>query len=97
MTDSVAANNAQTGFRVVTTSGRMQTTLMLIRSVAANNGTGISVDGATANLRVGESTITGNTTSWSFTNGGALRSYGDNNIDGNGDGGPPIPTVIGKK
>jgi hypothetical protein len=75
----------------------MQTNLMLVRSVAANNGIGLFAgDSSLVTLRVGQSTITGNTTSWSTT-GGLLRSYGDNSIDGNFDGGPPIPTVIGKK
>jgi len=93
--DSVAANNGGDGFTVSSVSGAAS--LMVVRSVAANNGAGISADGASATLRVGQSAVTGNTTSWSFPNGGTLRSYGDNNIDGNGDGDPAAPTTIAKK
>ena len=93
--DSVAANNGAAGFHVTSLSIGAATSLMVVRSVAANNGTGLSAASAQATLRVGQSTVTGNATSWSVA-GGILRSYGDNNIDGNGDGDPP-PTTIVKK
>ena len=96
VTDTVVANNGRTGFFVISTSGSATTSLMLDRSVAANNGTGLSADGAPATLRVGQSTITGNTFSWSVANSAVLRSYGDNNIDGNGDG-DPAPTTTATK
>ena len=94
--DSVAANNGQHGFFAISTSGQATTSLMVDRSVAANNGTGLSADGVPATLRVGQSTITGNTTSWSVANSAVLRSYADNDIDGNGDG-DPAPTAIATK
>jgi hypothetical protein len=97
--DSVAANNLF-GFSVISAPGHATTNLMVIRSVAANNSTGLSAAtlgaGPTATLRVGQSTVTGNTTSWQALNAAVLRSYGDNNIDGNGDG-DPAPTTIPKK
>jgi len=94
--DSVAAGNFA-GFRAATSPGQATTNLMLVRSVAADNGTGLVADGAAiATLRVGQSTVTGNTQSWHTDSGAVLRSYGDNDIDGNGDGDPPLP-VIGKK
>jgi len=95
--DSVAANNADRGFIVLSDAGHAPTRLMVVRSVSANNGIGLSaVNGATATLRLGQSAVTGNTTSWTVSSGGVLRSYGDNNIDGNGDGDPAI-TVIATK
>jgi len=91
--DSVATNNIN-GFLVQSFS--TPTRLMVIRSVSANNSIGLNATGAAATLRVGQSTLTGNTTSWSVSNSGLLRSYGDNNIDGNNDG-DPTPTAIAKK
>ena len=97
--DSIAANNAD-GFSVATSGP--QASVTVIRSVAAHNnrtvvgGSGLLVNGANAILRVGQSVLTGNGSSWAVVNG-TLQSYGDNNINGNGDGDPAIPTVIAKK
>ncbi len=91
--DSVAANTG-TGFAMNSSSAA--TRLMLIRSVSANNATGLLAIGPAATLRVGQSTLTGNTTSWQAANSATLRSYADNNIDGNADG-DPAPTAIAKK
>jgi len=59
--DSVAANNGDTGFRVAPSGGAIS--LMVVRSVAANNGVGLGAIGANATVRVGQSTVTGNTIS----------------------------------
>ena len=92
--DSVVANNSSNGFRVSSTVSQAAASLMVVRSVAANNGTGLTAGGGlTTTLRVSQSAVTGNTTSWSATGGAVLRSYGDNNIDGNGDGDPAPPTI----
>ena len=93
--DSVTANN-QTGFAVSTTLTTASTTLMLVRSVAANNGVGLSVSGDPANLWLGNSSVHGNTLAWSAPNSGRLFSYGDNNINGNANDGP-LPQVVAKK
>ena len=70
----------------------------MVRSVAAGNLTGVSAASTAANatLRFGESTVTGNANSWTANVSGIVRSYGDNNIDGNADG-DPAPTAIPKK
>jgi hypothetical protein len=94
VTDSVAANNASSGFHVNSTSAA--TSLMVIRSVSANNVTGLIAASANATLRFSQSALTGNTFSWAIGSGAILRSYGDNNIDGNGDG-DPAPTTIALK
>jgi len=94
--DSVAAGNGTVGFFVISDAGRAATSLMVVRSVAANNGFGLAAQGVPATLRVGQSTVTGNTTTF-FTLGGAgLSSYGDNNIAGNGDGDPALGTIVKK-
>jgi Right handed beta helix region len=89
--DSIAAGN-DTGFVVNSTSAA--TSLMLIRSVSANNRLGVATSGtAIARMRIGESTITGNAFSWGAFTGSLLRSYGNNNINGNDDGDPAIPLI----
>jgi len=95
VTDSVSANNAG-GVTVSSSPFGGATNVTVIRSALADNGVGLTASDARATLRVGQSTITGNRLSWQ-NNGSNLRSYGDNNIDGNGDGDPAIPTVIAKK
>jgi hypothetical protein len=94
--DSVAANNGGDGIQVVTSTPSSATSLTVVRSVVANNATGLSSQLTNSTLRVGQSTVTGNTVSWSIPGGGVLQSYGDNNINGNGDG-DPAPSTIAKK
>ena len=53
---------------------------MLTRVVAMNNGTGLLESGASAQLRVGQSEITGNGTGV----GGTVLSFGTNQLNGNG-------------
>jgi len=66
-------------------------------SVAANNGVGLRNDSIHPfTMRVAQSVVTGNAVSWEAKNQGILLSYGDNKIDGNGDGNP-APSTIGKK
>ena len=96
--DSVADNNFNDGFALNSTPAAGAASLMVIRSVSSNNASGLFVSGANATLRIGQSTLTGNTVnSWVVSASGLLRSYGDNNIDGNADGDPVIPTIIAKK
>src|SRR6266498_1674541 len=51
--DSVAANNAASGFRVFS-GAAAATSLVVVRSVAFKNATGLSATGSTATLRVGQ-------------------------------------------
>jgi hypothetical protein len=57
---------------------------MLFHSVAANNDTGVQAQGASATIRLANSTVTGNANGWAVFTGGIVDSYGDNYIDGNG-------------
>ena len=99
--DSVASNHRNgSGFGLLSFSsvGHASTNVMAIRFVSANNKVGVQVaNAATATLRIGQSTVTGSLIHSWVAGGGILQSYGDNNIDGNADGDPAIPTVIGKK
>jgi len=93
--DALAAKNGTAGF-YASTIGTQPANLMLIRSVAAHNGTGILSE-KNATLRIGQSTVAANAISSRTNTGGILQSYGDNHINSNGDGDPAIPTVIAKK
>ena len=87
--ESVAANNGSSGFNVASSSGQAATSLMVVRSVAANNGAGISANSTASNatVRLSQSTVTGNNSGFQVIGGGgAVLSYSDNNIDGNGAG-----------
>jgi hypothetical protein len=96
--DSIAAKNNSAGFFVhgCTTP---QARLMVIRSIAAHNGTGIGAQCSNATVRIGQSTLTANGFGWQSVFNGLVLSYVDNNIDGNADPGSngPIPNVVTKK
>jgi len=94
--DSIAHGNGGFGYALGAFSGGPPANLTVIRSVSANNQAGLFANGPLGTLRVGQTTIIGNTASWEVMNGGFIRSYGDNNIDGNGDG-DPAPITIAKK
>jgi hypothetical protein len=99
--DSVVSNHRSgSGFGLISFSNgsHAATSVMAIRLVSVHNKVGVQVsNAATATLRLGQSTLMGNTIHSWVSAGGILQSYGDNNIDGNADGDPPIPTVIAKK
>jgi hypothetical protein len=96
VTDSVAAGNVGAGFVAVSGGGDTSARLMLVRSVTANNGTGISASGANATVWVGQTTVNGNMRGWETATDASLKSYGDNNIDGNSLN-EERPTIITKK
>jgi hypothetical protein len=89
--DSAASGNTGNGF-VALAPGRTMN-LMLIESVAANNGTGLAANGADATLWVGQSAVTGNANGWQAINGGAVQSFGTNQIVGNAASQTQIPAV----
>ena len=93
--DSVASGNGAAGFAVSSFVG-FSTNFVITRSVSEGNQTGLFASSSAAFLRVGQSAITGNTVSWAIPNGGTIFSYGDNDMDGNGDASPAL-VVISKK
>jgi len=93
-TESVAAGNTGVGFKV--NSNGTGLSLMLFRSAAVNNDTGISAQGNSATLRIGQSTVTGNANGWTALLGGAVKSYKDNKIDGNNSNQTAPPAISDK-
>jgi hypothetical protein len=95
--DSMVAGSSFNGIVANALAGFGAVQVMADRVTVANNaGVGLRVDGANATLRVANSDVTGNATGSNVTNGGVLRSYGNNHIDGNvADG--PNPTIIPQK
>ena len=96
VTDSVISGHTGYGIHAVTTApgwgGYPSVSVTLDRTAVLNNGRGISVNGAAARVRIGNSTITGNDVALLNINNGAIPSYGTNKLDGNGSG--ESPTVI---
>jgi len=69
---------------VAAQGGASSVAMMINGSTIANNsGIGILASGATARLRVGDTTITGNGTGLSFGGGAIVNTYLDNRLDGN--------------
>ncbi|MDB5069211.1 MAG: hypothetical protein JWM87_322 [Candidatus Eremiobacteraeota bacterium] len=80
--DSVSYGNSGAGINATSTTGAAQ--IMMNRVTTSHNGTfGIRVDGGSAAVRFGYSSITGNGTATSAINGGVLGSYNNNEINGN--------------
>jgi hypothetical protein len=94
VTDSLSVNN---GVGISSSSGSGGTSIIFVRNctIANNTGDGLSASGTGATIRVSRSTITGNGTGWTATAPGVVKSYADNNIDGNTavNTEPPTPLV----
>jgi hypothetical protein len=80
--DSEASNNVGPGVVANSSDGNAPTAVMVRNVVASNNGTGLEAD-TNATLLVAHSVVTGNGTGVNTSVGGAIQSYGDNDIDGN--------------
>jgi len=96
VTDSKAVGNGSTGFHAFSAGGHGVTLMTLIRSVAASNVTGVQASSIISTLRFGRSTVTGNSNSWVAASSAVVQTYGENYINGNGDG-DPLPTTISRK
>jgi hypothetical protein len=83
--------NGSTLSGIVSTTGATGTGIMVMRSTVSNNGTGFQTSGAGANIRVGESLITGNSNATS----GTILSYVTNQVNGNGNDGTFTPISPG--
>jgi hypothetical protein len=69
---------------------------MIERSASVNNQFGIVASNAGATIRIGDSTVSGNTNTGLFNSGGAIVSYGTNKVNGNGTDGVPSSTIAMK-
>lgn len=73
-----------TGISFVVPAGTTNAAMMLLNAVVANNSVvGLTSNGAGASIRVGDTTITGNTLGVSVLGGSAIASYGNNRNIGN--------------
>jgi hypothetical protein len=75
---------------VVATSGPAVTALIERTTVTSSLNVGVAVSGAAATVRIGNSTIYGNVTGVAAFAGATLRSYKNNQINGNLTDGTPI-------
>jgi hypothetical protein len=82
--DTIASNNASTGFAVITFNLSSPVThVSLVRASAVENGGGIDAEGPQSTVRLAQSLVTGNFVGLGQSNGSLLLSYGNNFIDGN--------------
>jgi hypothetical protein len=81
--DSTSAGNAFSGIVALTTAGHGTANVMVSRTTSSSNNTGVQSNGPTSTLRIGSSVITGNNNGALSLNGGALQSYGNNQLNGN--------------
>ena len=90
---SSATGNATNGFIAVGTAvGAAQ--ISLESTVASNNGSnGVRADQAGSTIRLSNTLITNNVGNGLSVNGGAIVSFGNNSVDGNGVNGSPTSTV----
>ncbi|MDB5693696.1 MAG: hypothetical protein JWO81_2759 [Alphaproteobacteria bacterium] len=86
------------GIFVNTPVGTTAAVVLLTNSDVANNSaTGISAAGAVTRIRVGNTSIHGNTTGLSFGGSGIINTYGDNRLNGNGTDGLFTAPAIAKQ
>jgi hypothetical protein len=79
-----------TGVSVTAPAGTTNAGVMIVNSNLDNNSTvGLTTSGAGASVRVGNSTITGNTLGVSVLAGSAIASFGNNRNVGNPTTGAP--------
>ena len=79
--DSSSLSGSQLGIGTVNPAATQSAQIMLARSTVFGNSAGVVANGGT--IRVSATTISGNTTGVVAANGGAVKSYGDNLLDGN--------------
>ncbi len=88
--DSVSAGHGSAGLEV-SESGTGTTAVSVDRTALVNNSFGVSVSGAGATVRIGDSTVSGNSTGFITSSGGVIESYGTNNTAGNVNRGSTTP------
>lgn len=89
--DSVATENSANGFVLAGNATAVE--VNLDHCVSANNEqVGVKAVGATAVMRISNTTVTGNGTGLQAPNGGSIVSFGNNRIAGNSADGAPTST-----
>jgi hypothetical protein len=93
VTRNIASGSVSSGFAIQATSSAVNPTLDSSMS-ACNCGTGVHSGGAMASARVTRSTIADNAVQGLQSPGGAIASFGNNQVaDDAGDNGAAMPTV----
>ena len=75
-------NNTGTGIDADSVPGSAPASVKVRNVVARLNNIGLGAD-ANSTLRVAHSVVTGNNTAFETSGGGTIRSYGDNDVNGN--------------
>jgi hypothetical protein len=93
LSDSVIANGVGSGVTAESLGGGTIGVMVRNSTIANNSANGLQADNTGATIRVTRSTITGNGSGWATSFSAVVLSYGDNNIDGNGNANtePPSP------
>lgn len=88
--DSVVSSSTFSGVVAFTPVGGPAVDFFINSSVISNNGSnGIRSEGPNVRVRIGDNAITGNATGLSIAGGGAVISFSNNRISGNGVNGAP--------
>jgi hypothetical protein len=82
--DSMVGGNSQDGILAVTPSGGAPIGVYVKNTKSVNNSFGIRSIGPNVTVRVDSSSAIGNTTGLSFSDGGALLTFGNNAVRTNG-------------
>jgi hypothetical protein len=83
--DSAVSGASRFGIAAGKTGGGTQTIAVMVdRAAVVNGGTGVLASGSGVTVRIGDSTVTGNTTGLSATLGGVIAAFPTNKLEGNG-------------
>jgi hypothetical protein len=94
--DSVVDGSTGTGVQISLPAGAtVLSSLMVTGSMISNNGNALVASGTNAHLRIGQTSVAGNGSTWQTVSGGLFQSYGDNYIAGNDV--QPTPPVIARQ
>jgi hypothetical protein len=93
--DSHSSLNGGNGF-IASSSGSPALLDIQRSSADLNSGAGINADGSQGKIFIGTSEVSDNTTGFSQTNGGVIRSYGNNTVDSNTNTGAPTAPTLGQ-
>jgi len=85
--DSMVAGNSQDGIIATTSAGHAPIGVYVKNSKSSNNAIGIRSLGPNVTVRVSNSSAIGNGTGLAFGSGGALLSFGNNDVQANGTNG----------
>jgi hypothetical protein len=84
----ISSSTSLTGAGISATKGTATKVVLILHDVTVSGGArdGLQATGATGEMIVGDSTITGNAKGLETISGGFLLSYGNNQVNGNGSG-----------